>query len=52
MSYKDIKSMIAGELVSEPARVAAHVGATLRVSLSRKAARVGVTPTSRKPSTL
>jgi hypothetical protein len=34
MSYKDMKSMIAGDLISEPARVAAHVGATLRVSLA------------------
>jgi hypothetical protein len=29
MSYSDMKSNIEGELVSEPARIAAHVGATL-----------------------
>ncbi len=34
MSYNDMKSKIAGELLKEPARVAAHVGATLRVSLA------------------
>jgi hypothetical protein len=27
MSYSDMKSKIEGELVSEPARIAAHVGA-------------------------
>jgi hypothetical protein len=34
MSYNDMKSKIAGELISEPACVAAHVGATLRVTLA------------------
>ncbi len=34
VSYYDMKSKIAGEVVKEPARVAAHVGATLRVSLA------------------
>ncbi len=34
VSYNDIKSKIAGEVVKEPARVAAHVGATLRESLA------------------
>jgi hypothetical protein len=52
MSYKDMKSIIAGEFVSEPARVAAHAGATLRVSTSWCAARDEETPASRKPSTL
>ncbi len=52
MSYNDMKSKIAGELVSEPARVAAHVGATLQDVLAGRVAGEEVTPASREPSTL
>jgi hypothetical protein len=52
MSYNDMKSKIAGELISEPARVAAHVGATLRVALAGCVTGDEVTPASREPSTL
>jgi hypothetical protein len=33
MSYSYMKSKIEGELVSEPARIAAHVGATVHCGL-------------------
>jgi hypothetical protein len=52
MSYNDMKSRIAGELMSEPARVAAHVGATLPVELAGCVTGDEVTPASREPSTL
>ncbi len=52
MSYNDMKSEIAGELLKEPARVAAHVGATLRVSLAEWVPDGEVTPAGREPSTL
>jgi hypothetical protein len=52
MSYSDMKSKIEGELVSEPAPMAAHVGATLRVTLAGRVAGDAVTPASREPSTL
>jgi hypothetical protein len=52
MSYSDKKSKIEGELVSEPARIAAHVGATLRVTLAGRVAGDAVTPARREPSTL
>jgi hypothetical protein len=52
MSYSDMKSTIEGELVSEPARIAAHVGTTLRVTLAGRVAGDAVTPASREPSTL
>jgi hypothetical protein len=52
MSYSDMKSKIEGELISEPARIAAHVGATLRVTLAGRVAGDAVTPASREPLTL
>ncbi len=52
MSYSDMKLKIDGELVTEPARVAAHVGATLRATLAGIVTGGVVTPASRKPSTL
>ncbi len=52
MSYNDMKWKIAGEEVKEPARVAAHVGATLRVSLAGWVTGGEVTPAGRVPSTL
>jgi hypothetical protein len=52
MSYSDMKSKIEGELVSEPARIAAHVGATLRATLAGRVAGDVVSPASREPSTL
>jgi hypothetical protein len=51
MSYKDMKSKIEGLLSLEPARVAAHVGATLWVTLAGGVEDAG-TPASRDPSTL
>jgi hypothetical protein len=51
MSYSDMKSKIEGEPVSEPARIAAHVGATLRATLLGRVEGV-VSPASREPSTL
>jgi hypothetical protein len=51
MSYSDMKSKIEGKLVSEPARIAAHVGATLRAMLDGRVGDV-VSPASREPSTL
>jgi hypothetical protein len=52
MSYSNMKSKIEGELTSEPARIAAHVGVTLRVTLAGRVAGDAVTPASREPSTL
>jgi hypothetical protein len=43
MSYSDMKSKIDGELVTEPAHVAAHVGATLRATFAGIVAVGGVT---------
>jgi hypothetical protein len=51
MSYSDMKSKIEGELVSEPAHIAAHMGATLRATLVGRVEGV-VSPASREPSTL
>jgi hypothetical protein len=51
MSYNDMKSKIEGLLSLEPARVAAHVGATLRAMLAGGVEK-GVAPVSREPSTL
>jgi hypothetical protein len=48
MSYSDMKSMIEGELVSEPARIAAHVGAMLAGRVEGDV----VSPASSEPSTL
>jgi hypothetical protein len=47
-----MKLKMEGELVTEPARVAAHVGATLRAALAGRVAGDLVTPASREPSTL
>ncbi len=47
-----MKLKMEGELVTEPARVAAHVGATLRAALAERVAGDVVTPASREPSTL
>jgi hypothetical protein len=52
MSYSDMKSKIEGELVFEPARIAAHVGATLQITMVGRVAGDVVTPASREPSTL
>ncbi len=53
LSDSDIKSNIEGELSLKPARVAAHVEATLRPTLARRVDEgVGGTPASREPSTL
>jgi hypothetical protein len=52
MSYSDMKSKIEGKLVSEPARIAAHVGATLRAMLAGRVEGDVVSPVSREPSTL
>jgi hypothetical protein len=52
MSYSDMKSKIEGELVSEPTRIAAHVGAMLWVTLAGRVAGDVVTPASCEPSTL
>ncbi len=54
LSYSNIKSNIEGELSLKPARVAAHVEATLRPTLARRVDDEGVggTPASREPSTL
>jgi hypothetical protein len=53
LSYSDIKSNIEGELSLEPARVAAHMGATLRPTLAHRVDEgVGGSPASHKPSTL
>jgi hypothetical protein len=53
MSYNDMKSKIKGLLLLEPARVAAHVGATVRATLAGWVDEVGGgAPASRKPSTL
>jgi hypothetical protein len=51
MLYNHMKSKIEGLLLLEPACVAAHVGATLRVMLAGGVEDVG-TPASREPSTL
>ncbi len=51
MSYSDMKLKIEGELMSEPARIAAHVGAKLRATLAGRVEGV-VSPASREPSTL
>jgi hypothetical protein len=47
-----MKSKMEGELVTEPALVAAHVGATLRATLAGRVAGDVVTPASHEPSTL
>jgi hypothetical protein len=51
MSYNDMKSKIEGLLSFEPAHVAAHVGATLRITLAG-GVDDAVAPASREPSTL
>jgi hypothetical protein len=51
MSYNDMKSKIEGLLSLEPARVGAHVGATLPATLAG-GVEEGVAPASHKPSTL
>ncbi len=47
-----MKSKIEGELVSEPARIAAHVGATLRATLAGRVEGVVGSPANRELSTL
>ncbi len=51
ISYYDMKSKIEGLLSFEPTRVAAHVGATLRVTLAGGVDDT-VASASREPSTL
>jgi hypothetical protein len=51
MLYNDMKSKIEGLLSLKPARVAAHVGATLQATLAG-GVEEGVAPASLEPSTL
>jgi hypothetical protein len=52
MSYNDMKLRIEGLLLLAPARVAAHVGATVRATFGRLSEVGGGAPASREPSTL
>jgi hypothetical protein len=52
MSYNDMELNIEGELVSEPACVAAHMGATLQATLAGRVEGVIGLPASCKLSTL
>jgi hypothetical protein len=52
MSYSDMKEKIEGVVSLEPAHVAAHAGAMLRVTLAGRGESDGSAPASRTPSTL
>jgi hypothetical protein len=52
MSYSDMKEKIEGVVLLEPARVAAHAGAMLRITLAGRGESDGSAPAICTPSTL